>query len=54
MWAGRTAEQKEQLIKNMTKVLEDLGVPKEYTTVIIHDVQKENWGVRGEQASKVM
>lgn len=52
MWKGRTDEQKEKLIKEITKVFEDIGVSKEHTTVIIYDIPKENWGMKGEQASK--
>ena len=53
MWAGRTSEQKEKIIKDITKAFEEIGVPKEHTTVIIQEIPKENWGTKGEQASKV-
>jgi 4-oxalocrotonate tautomerase len=53
MWQGRTEEQKEKLIKGVTKAFEDIGVPPEKLQVIIHDVPKCNWGVSGEQASKM-
>ncbi len=53
MWEGRTAEQKEKLIKGITKVFEEIGVKAEHISVIIHDVPKSNWGLRGEQASKL-
>ncbi len=51
-WAGREAATKEKVIKGITKVFEELGVPAEAVTVIIHDVPRENWGTGGEQASK--
>ncbi len=54
MWEGRTKEQKEKLIKSVTKAIADtLGIPKEHITVIINDVPKTNWGLKGEQASKI-
>ncbi|MBU0614811.1 MAG: tautomerase family protein [Nanoarchaeota archaeon] len=53
MWSGRTEEQKEQIIQGITKVLEDVGVPAEKTTVIITDYPKSNWGTKGVQASKL-
>ena len=53
MWAGRTNGQKEKLIKDIAKSFEEIGVPKEHTTAIIQEIQKENWGMKGEQASKV-
>jgi len=53
MWEGRTEEQKEKLIKGITKAFEEIGVPPEALNIIIHDVPKTNWGLRGEQASKL-
>ena len=53
MWEGRTEEQKEKLIKGITKAFEEIGVNPVGLTIIIHDVTKSNWGMRGEQASKI-
>lgn len=50
MWPGRTAEQKVKIIAGVTKVFEELGVPKEQTTVVITEVDKSNWGWSGESA----
>ena len=52
MWEGRSAEQKEKLIKSITKAFEEIGVTPEHLTIIIHDIPKTNWGMRGQQASK--
>ena len=54
MWKGRTNEQKKDVIKGITEVFEKMGVPKEHTTIIIHDVPKENWGTRGVQAANIV
>ena len=53
MWTGRNEEQKEKLIKGITKAFEEIGVKPERLNIIIHDVPKSNWGVGGEQASKL-
>lgn len=53
MWAGRTEEQKERLIKGVTRAFEEIGVKAEHLNIIIHDIPKTNWGMRGEQASKL-
>ncbi|MEM2926450.1 MAG: tautomerase family protein [Candidatus Bathyarchaeia archaeon] len=53
MWAGRTEEQKEKLIKGISKAFEDIGIKAEHLNIIIHDIPKTNWGMRGEQASKI-
>jgi 4-oxalocrotonate tautomerase len=52
MWEGRSAEQKEKLIKSITKAFGEIGVAPEHLTIIIHDIPKTNWGMRGQQASK--
>jgi 4-oxalocrotonate tautomerase len=53
MWEGRTTEQKEKLIKGITKAFEEIGTKPEALHVILHDVPKTNWGTKGEQASKL-
>jgi len=53
MWEGRTEEQKGRLIKGITRAFEETGVKAEWLNIIIHDVPKSNWGMLGEQASKV-
>jgi len=52
MWPGRTEGEKETLIEGITKAFECIGVKPERVTIIIHEVPKTNWGIRGEQASK--
>jgi 4-oxalocrotonate tautomerase len=53
MWEGRTSEQKETLIKGITKAFEEIGTKPESLHIVIHDVPKTNWGLRGQQASKL-
>ncbi len=53
MWEGRTSDQKEKIIKGITRAFEEIGVKAEHLHIIIHDVPKSNWGLRGEQASKL-
>lgn len=53
MWEGRTDEQKEELIRGITEAFERIGIPAEALNIIIHDVPKANWGLRGKQASKL-
>jgi len=52
-WSGKSDEQKATLIKGITKVFEQIGVTADQVQVIIHDVPKANWGMKGEQASKL-
>lgn len=53
MWEGRTEVQKAKLIKGITGVFKDIGVEPELLSVVIHDVPRSNWGMHGEQASKL-
>ncbi|MCC6053877.1 MAG: 2-hydroxymuconate tautomerase family protein [Thermosphaera sp.] len=51
-WSGVSRETKEKIIKGITKVFEELGIPGHAVEVVIREVPKENWGVGGEQASE--
>jgi 4-oxalocrotonate tautomerase family enzyme len=53
MWEGRSVAQKEKLIKSISNAFEENGVAPEHLTIIIHDIPKTNWGMRGQQASKI-
>jgi 4-oxalocrotonate tautomerase len=52
MWSEVSREAKEKMIKGITKVFEELGIPGHAVEVVILEVPKENWGVGGEQASE--
>jgi 4-oxalocrotonate tautomerase len=52
-WAGKTDDQKAHLIKGITRAFEEVGVPANQVQVIIHDVPKANWGMQGQQCSKL-
>lgn len=54
LWKGRTDEQKAKLIRGLTKAFAEIGVEAAHLSIIIHDVPKSNWGLRGEQASKLV
>ena len=44
-------EKKPEVIKNITKVFTDLGIPAQAVTIIIHETELENWGSEGQQHS---
>jgi 4-oxalocrotonate tautomerase len=52
MWSGVSREAKEKIIKGITRVFEELGIPGHAVEVVILEVPKENWGVGGELASE--
>jgi 4-oxalocrotonate tautomerase family enzyme len=44
-------ERKPVLIKNITKVFTEFGIPAQAVTILIHETKMENWGSAGEQHS---
>ena len=54
MWEGRTEETKEKLIRNVSDtVARTLDISLDHITVILYDVPKSNWGVKGVPCSKM-
>jgi len=53
LFEGRTKEKKRVLIKAVSKaVSEALDIPEERIQIILHESSKDNWGLKGEQASE--
>jgi 4-oxalocrotonate tautomerase len=47
VWAGMTEANKKRVVEGITKVLEELGIPRDAVTVIIYEVAKTNWATGG-------
>jgi len=47
LWAGRDVEFKKKLVEKITKVFEEMGIPREAVSIIIYDIPKENWASGG-------
>ena len=53
MWEGRTLEQKDALIREVTEaIVKALDVNPVNVVVILNEVSKDHWGVGGERSSK--
>lgn len=52
MWSGLSEDAKKKIIAGITKVFEDMGIPREAVEVIIYEVPKSNWGHGGIQHSE--
>ena len=53
LWKGRTKDQKKKLIKEVANaVVSSIGCPPEAIHTVITEVDKENWGIGGEQCSE--
>jgi 4-oxalocrotonate tautomerase len=52
VWEGFEKEKIKIVIKNITKVFVDLGIPAEAVEVIVHEIPKTHWGIGGVPASE--
>jgi 4-oxalocrotonate tautomerase len=52
VWEGMTPENKKKTVEVITKVFEDLGIPKEAVTIIIYEAPKSNWATGGQLHSE--
>lgn len=53
MLKGRTKDQKKELAQAITKALAEIcGARREGTTVVIDEVDRENWAIGGELMSE--
>jgi 4-oxalocrotonate tautomerase len=52
VWTGMSKENKKKVVEGMTKVLEELGIPRDAVTVIVYEVPKTNWATGGQLHSE--
>lgn len=52
VWAGMSKENKKQIVEGITKVIADIGVPREAITIIIYEVPKADWASGGQMHSE--
>jgi phenylpyruvate tautomerase PptA (4-oxalocrotonate tautomerase family) len=49
-FAGRSLDAKRNLYKAIVNNLESFGIPRNHTKILLREITKENWGIRGGQA----
>ena len=49
-FAGRSLDAKRNLYMAIVKNLEPFGIPKNHVKILLREIPKENWGIRGGQA----
>lgn len=49
-FAGRSLDAKRKLYRLIVKNLEPFGIPNDHVKILIREITKENWGIRGGQA----
>ena len=47
VWEHTSIKNKKRTVEGITKVIEDLGVPKEAVEIIIYETPKSNWATGG-------
>jgi 4-oxalocrotonate tautomerase len=51
-WEGVGEEKVKAMIRGITNVIVDLGVPEQAVEVIVYEIPKTHWGIGGEPASE--
>ena len=46
-FAGRSVDAKRALYREIVESLEPLGIPRDHVSVLVRDIPRENWGIRG-------
>lgn len=49
-FAGRSLEAKRALYRNIVDKLEPFGIPRDHVKILLREIPRENWGIRGGQA----
>ncbi|MCC6033942.1 MAG: tautomerase family protein [Desulfurococcaceae archaeon] len=52
LWSGVSKEAKVKIVKGITRVFEELGIPSQAVEIIIHEIPRENWSIGEELASE--
>ena len=52
VWKGFGEEKAKTVIKGVTKVFEDMGIPAHAVEVLVHEIPMSHWGAEGIPASE--
>jgi len=52
VWAGMSLENKRRMVEGITKVLEEMGIPREAVNIIIYEAPKTDWATGGQLHSE--
>jgi 4-oxalocrotonate tautomerase len=53
MYSGKSKKQKNELVKRISADFEEVtGIKPESLNILFHEIEKENWGSRGNLASE--
>jgi len=49
-FSGRSVDSKRMLYRRIVENLEELGIPRNHVEILVREIPRENWGIRGGQA----
>ncbi len=52
IWEGMDKKKVTTIIRRITDVFVEMGIPEHAVEVLIHEVPKSHWGIGGEPASE--
>ncbi len=52
VWEGISLQNKKKVVEGITKVFEDLGVPREAVEIVFYEAPKSNWATGGQLHSE--
>ena len=52
VWEGFGPQKAKTVIKGITQVFVDLGIPTQAVEVVVHEIPKSHWGIGGQPASE--
>lgn len=52
IWAGMSSENKKRIVEGITRVIHEVGVPREAITIIIYEIPKTEWASGGQLHSE--
>lgn len=52
LWEGREEEQIKEMVKKITQIFVDMGIPENAVEILVHEISKTKWAIGGELASE--
>jgi len=53
VWEGMSVENKKKTVEGITKIFEEMGIPKDAVTIVIYEAPKSNWASGGKLHSEI-
>jgi 4-oxalocrotonate tautomerase len=54
VWEGMSPDNKRKTVEGITKVFEEMGIPRDAVTIVIYEAPKSNWATGGKLHSETL